>query len=404
MDNNNNNNFDRDKAFEELFSDNEERDYTYERERKSYNRSNAMRRAKSRRNNAKKIVLMTVIAVLLVALWIVAAVAIWRGVFGVETPDGEAGTSAGDETSSDIGSGEEDQGGDGQGDGEGGQTQGVSFVTVTKGANDYKYGKLILINHAYKYDQAGDSTLNGELVSVFNYANGSFYVTRLADQLRMDTVTAMNNMFAAFKAETGLGGYCIRDYYAWCTTQDQEKWFKDTEVKYGAGAVRHEFKAGESEHEAGRTFDLKVDVDREGAAGAVFIGVAAETEPKYAWIYDNCYKYGIIDRYPAGKENITGVSMAETSIHSDHFRFVGIPAATAMHNNDWCLEEFIIEIQKYTYNGEHLKVEDSTGVKYEMYYYPAEIGSQTEVKVPEGAKYDISGNNVDGYIVTITVE
>lgn len=401
---NNNNNYDKDKAFEELFSDKEERDYSYERERKSYNRSNAMRRAKARRTNAKKMVLMVVIAVLLVALWIVAAVAIWKGVFGTETPVGnDDETSQNGENSSDIGSSEDDPDGSGD-DNPGGQTQGVSYKTVTMGANDYKYGKLILINHAYKYDQAGDTTLNGELVSVFNYSNGSFYVTRLADRLRMDTVTAMNSMFAAFKAETGLGGYCIRDYYAWCTTQDQEKWFRDTEAKYGAGAVRHEFKAGESEHEAGRTFDLKVDVDREGSAGAVFIGVAAETEAKYAWIYDNCYKYGIIDRYPEGKESITGVSMAETSIHSDHFRYVGIAAATAMHNNNWCFEEFIIEIQKYTYNGEHLKVEDSAGVKYEMYYYPAEIGSQTDVKVPENLAYEISGNNVDGYIVTVTMK
>lgn len=401
---NNNNNFDRDKAFEELFSDKEERDYTYERERKSYNRANAMRRAKSRRSNAKKMALMVAIAVLLVFLWVVAAVAIWRGVFGTETPAGNGDeTSQGNNITSDIGSGEEDPDGSGDED-QGGQTQGISFTTVTMGANDYKYGKLILINHAYKYDQAGDTTLNNELVSVFNYANGSFYVTRLADKLRMDTVMAMNSMFAAFKAETGLSGYCIRDYYAWCTTQEQGTWFSDTEAKYGAGAVRYEFKAGESEHEAGRTFDLKVDVDREGSAGAVFIGTAADTEPKYAWIYDNCYKYGIIERYPEGKESITGVSMVETSIHSDHFRYVGVAAATAMHNNNWCLEELIIEIQKYTYNGEHLKVEDTDGTKYEMYYYPAEIGSPTEVKIPEGHTYDISGNNVDGYIVTVIMK
>ena len=39
-----------------------------------------------------------------------------------------------------------------------------------------------------------------------------------------------------------------------------------------------------------------------------------------------------------------------------------------------------------------------------MYFYPATAGADTEVKVPEGMEYEISGNNIDGYIVTVTTQ
>ncbi len=399
MDNKNKN--DRDSSFDEIFSsDNEDGGYTYERERVGYNRSNAMRRAKSRRNKTKKTVLMISVIVLLAVLWIVAAFSIVRNVWGDETPSDDTSDTTVNTPSSDS----SDIGGSGD---ENNPTQGVGFSTVTMGANDYKYGKLILISPAYKYDQKTDATLKSELVGVYDYNNGTYLVAQVNEHilLRMDTVTALNNMFSAFKSETGLSGYCMRDNYCYCTTEDQQKWFDAEQVKHGAGAVSYEFKGGESEHEAGRTFDLKIDFDGDGPKGAVYISKAIEDEPKYSWIYDNAYKYGIIDRYPSDKKTVTNVDMKEAqTLHCDHFRYVGVAAATAMHDNGWCLEEFLINIKDYTYNGKHLKAEGIDGTKYEMYYYPAILGSQTEVKVPEGQKYEISGNNMDGYIITVTIE
>ncbi len=400
MDNNNKNN-DRDRSFDEIFSDGGQGDgYTYERERKSYNRSNAMRRAKSRRTRTKKMALMIAVIVLLAALWIVAAFAIVRTVFGTDTPSDTSNVQQGGSTDP------SDSGSSGGEDGPG-PSQGVSYTTVTMGADDYKYGELILISAAYKYDQKSDTTLNKELVEVDAYNNGSYLVAQSQEhvKLRMDTVKALNAMFMAFKTETGLSGYCLRDYYCYCTADDQHRWFEDTEIKYQSGAVRYEFKSGESEHEAGRTFDLKVDFDGDGPSAAIYISKAVETEAKYSWIYDNAYKYGIIDRYPKDKTTVTNIDMKDgETLHTDHFRFVGVAAATAMKTNNWCLEEFLVNIQQYSYNGEHLKAEGIDGTKYEMYYYPAVKGSQTEVKVPEGGKYEISGDNIGGYIVTVTLE
>ncbi len=400
--NNNNNNKDYERSFNELFSEEEQPDdsYTYERERMSYNRSNAMRRAKSRRNRTKRTILMISVIVLLAALWLVAAFAIVRSVWGTQDP---SDTGEADATGSVLGN-ETDQITDGEEDP---TPENGGFTTVSMAANDYKFGKLILISAAYKYEQAADTTLSKELVGVYEYNNKSYFVAQSAENimLRMDTVSAMNSMFDAFKTETGLSGYCIRDYYCYCTAKDQQKWFEATEAKHGAGAVSYEFKGGESEHEAGRTFDLKVDIDGDGIEGAMFISNAVATEPKYSWIYENCYKYGIIDRYPADKKTVTNVDMKEgQTLHCDHFRYVGVAAATAMHDNGWCLEEFLVNIQSYTYNGKHLKAEGADGTKYEMYYYPATQGAATEVKVPDGAKYEISGDNMGGYIITVTLE
>ncbi len=401
MDNNNNNNrdkdLDREKSLEALFDDNygEDENYTYERQRKSYDRSNSMRMARYRRNKTQKTVLMILVGVILVALWIVAAVAIVKHVNGTDTPDVD--TQGGDTNaivtdSPDTGGQDSDAVTDGSGD------AGVSYTGVTMSANAYKAGELILINSTYKYDPSADMYLTKELVSAFTYSNGSFSVSYMTEKLRADTVTAMNEMFAAFQSETGLTGFSLRPDYGYCTPDQQQAWYTSTEAKHGADkAPSYEFKGGESEHETGRSFDIKVEVNGEAVS-------VRNADAKYLWIYDNCYKYGIIYRYPSDKVTTTGISMAATSTHADHFRYVGKGAAAAMHANNWCLEEFIVEIEKYTYNGEHLKAEGADGQKYEMYYYAANKDAETEVKVPEGAVYSISGNNIDGYIVTLTVD
>jgi D-alanyl-D-alanine carboxypeptidase len=53
------------------------------------------------------------------------------------------------------------------------------------------------------------------------------------------------------------------------------------------------------------------------------------------WLADNCYRYGFILRYPAGKEYITTIEFEPW-----HFRYVGVEAATYMTRQGITLEEF----------------------------------------------------------------
>ncbi len=53
------------------------------------------------------------------------------------------------------------------------------------------------------------------------------------------------------------------------------------------------------------------------------------------WLAENCYRYGFILRYPAGKEYITTIEFEPW-----HFRYVGVEAATYMTRQGITLEEF----------------------------------------------------------------
>ncbi len=61
-----------------------------------------------------------------------------------------------------------------------------------------------------------------------------------------------------------------------------------------------------------------------------------EKTETFQWLKAHCAEYGFIHRFPAGKEDITGV-MYEPF----HFRYVGTEAATYMEQNQLCLEEFL---------------------------------------------------------------
>ena len=73
-----------------------------------------------------------------------------------------------------------------------------------------------------------------------------------------------------------------------------------------------------------------------------------------------------------------------------------------MDANDLCLEEYIKLIGEHPYDKEHLEFSDDKGNDYEVYFVKSDDGNdKTTVPVPAGVRYDISGNNIDGFIVTV---
>ncbi|MBP3269014.1 MAG: D-alanyl-D-alanine carboxypeptidase family protein, partial [Ruminococcus sp.] len=117
----------------------------------------------------------------------------------------------------------------------------------------------------------------------------------------------------------------------------------------------------------------------------------------YAWINENCYKYGFIERYKEDKTELTQIQPEPW-----HFRYVGLPHAYYITKNNLCMEEYISMLSQYVYGEHHLEFTDENGNGYEVYYVPADMGADnTNIPVPAGKKYDISGNNIDGFIVTL---
>lgn len=138
-----------------------------------------------------------------------------------------------------------------------------------------------------------------------------------------------------------------------------------------------------SEHQTGLAIDLALN---EGDIDFIcpsfpYYGICQE----FRTIAPN---YGFIERYKDEKKSITKISKEEW-----HFRYVGYPHSKVITDNDFCLEEYINYLKKFTYPNNPMKTSG-----YQIFYIPyiSEIKNLELNK--EGA---ISGNNIDGFILTI---
>ena len=82
---------------------------------------------------------------------------------------------------------------------------------------------------------------------------------------------------------------------------------------------------GASEHQTGLCFDVTTETND-----------GFESTEQYAWLRAHAHEYGFIQRYPANKADVTGISYEPW-----HYRYVGVNAATAIRNQDITLEEYV---------------------------------------------------------------
>ena len=104
--------------------------------------------------------------------------------------------------------------------------------------------------------------------------------------------------------------------------------------------------------------------------------------------------YGFIERYQSGKEEVTGIAHEPW-----HFRYVGYPHSIIMQEYGLVLEEYIDFLKSFPYEGEHFNTE-VFGQKVEIYYVNAD-SNDTSVVLEDDAIYQTSGNNMDGFIITV---
>lgn len=104
--------------------------------------------------------------------------------------------------------------------------------------------------------------------------------------------------------------------------------------------------------------------------------------------------HGFIMRYAEDKEDITGISHEPW-----HFRYVGYPHSKIMDKRKLSLEEYTEFIKDYTEDNKYLFSQDN-GADIEIYYVPADR-EKMEISIPEKCIHQISGNNVDGFVVTL---
>ena len=153
--------------------------------------------------------------------------------------------------------------------------------------------------------------------------------------------------------------------------------FQEQKQLYEKMGSDYALPAGYSEHNLGLSLDIGSTQKK------------MEKAPEGKWIEENVWKHGFVLRYPKNKSNITGIQYEPW-----HIRYVGLPHSAIMQKKNFTLEEYL----------EFLKEEkeistEVEGKKYTVSYY--KVSENMKVNVPANKQYEISGNNMDGVIVTV---
>ena len=94
-------------------------------------------------------------------------------------------------------------------------------------------------------------------------------------------------------------------------------------------ALIYSAKPGYSEHQLGLAVDLNSTEE------------SFDQTKEYKWLKANSYKYGFIERYPKGKEFITGYGYEPW-----HYRYLGVDLATKVYTENVTYEEYLVKHSK----------------------------------------------------------
>jgi len=252
------------------------------------------------------------------------------------------------------------------------------FVTVNMNEADISSGYLVLVNHNHEYEIPELPGL--VIITQAKAKTVPFRVLGENYYLRESVIEPLNEMMGDYISEKGYNTVAVISGFR--SLEAQQRALDQSIARFGRDeALRRTAIPGHSEHHTGIAVDFGI---YSGGSTSTFTGDGITS-----WFRQNSYRYGFILRYPQDKTRITN-----TMYEPWHFRYVGIPHSYIMYQNNWCLEEYIEHLRGYTF--EEPFVAECEGVEYRIY-----ITEDTAVPVPYDTLFDISGNNIDGFIVTV---
>lgn len=226
-------------------------------------------------------------------------------------------------------------------------------------------GNLILINPDHLLQKEAENLVP------FNTTFKNIKLNQEANewlQLALEKIQAMNKIVP-------VSGY---------RTLEEQIAIYETSLKESGEEFTQKFVAlpNASEHQTGLAIDLALN---EGEIDFIcpsfpYHGICQEFRKIAS-------KFGFIERYQEEKKTITKISKEEW-----HFRYVGYPHSRIIEDKNLCLEEYIDYLKQFTYPNNPLKYEE-----YKIFYVPYRHEAYIEVT----KDYVVSGNNVDGWIITI---
>ena len=268
----------------------------------------------------------------------------------------------------------------------------VPSVYVEVQNSDIHRGDLILINRDYEYSDGS----NPNIVNIYENKSDSYKVDRSYMELDKTMINAINSMLDDFAAKTGITNILCNSGYR---TYDEQKQMYEEDLE-NTGLLESALVAppGHSEHHSGLAMDFAIDDGYEYPA--------LRNEGEYSWIYANAANYGLILRYTEQNKHIT-----KYRAESWHFRYVGPVHASMIYRMGVALEQYEGFIKDFQYDNP-LEYKYSDTEFYRIYFVPMDMSSdKTSLPIPyeclsnNGAEwpYTVSGNNSDGFIVTVKI-
>lgn len=246
-----------------------------------------------------------------------------------------------------------------------------------------RHGALTVVNNDFP-----TVDIETGLVSVFDNRNEYLGVRDMQVYLLEDAMKAVNQMAAAFFEATGHNDLIVRNGYI--TYEEQRRLYEADLQRTGGNSSELYAIPGGSEFESGYAFELALKTGD-------FTG-----EEDYEWVLEHCAEYGLIQRYPEEKSDITGISGNPWI-----FRYVGMPHSWYMYKNNLCMEEYAELLEMYPKEEEHFLLGDTRGRGFEVYYIPIDPNTRetlVNIPVPTEYEYTVSGNNKHGFFVTVSLE
>ena len=241
-----------------------------------------------------------------------------------------------------------------------------SFHTIEITKDFVFQGNLLLVNNEYPVHK---ESIKSDVVNLFTHQELTKGYGLLDNNVKLseDIAQKFSTMVAAAEKEE------VRHFIINSGFRD----FGEQNLLFQEMGSDYALPAGYSEHNLGLSLDV----------GSTQMKMDAAPEGK--WVEKNAWKYGFILRYPKDKTAITGIQYEPW-----HIRYVGLPHSAIMEEKDFVLEEYLEFLKEQKTISTTIQ-----GKKYEISYYP--VTKDTTIAVPSNSSWEISGDNMDGVIVTV---
>ncbi|MCR4882451.1 MAG: D-alanyl-D-alanine carboxypeptidase family protein [Clostridiales bacterium] len=276
-----------------------------------------------------------------------------------------------------------------------------SVSTKTVARQDALYNGMLLVN---EWHSRPADFLEDNLVSVSKATDRKISVKDNNVRLYPDAVQALLDAITDAKSANLENYVAYEGYRSW---DEQNNLFQKQMEKYNnlsederiEKAKKSVNYPGTSEFNSGLTTRLILYKAKDAAVNNLKF---FESE-QGIWMYNNCWKYGIVFRFPLADYPVKGTAdksyKTGVSVQLQAFRYVGKGNAAVMHAMDLCLEEYLDYLNEHP----HIAVFEDGVLRYEIVRENVGDGDPFTVHVTtkSGVKNTVTSLDNMGYAVTV---